>query len=207
MILELLAILAAVAAYGIVHSLLASFAVKRWLRARLGPVTDRIYRLAYNLFAIVSFLPVLVLLAWLPGELLYRLRLPWSVLALLGQGSALVLLAIGTLQTDPWSFLGLRQWMDRGVPGAPRLMVTGLYRWVRHPLYTAGLLFIWLTPVMTTSVLALNLALTAYILVGSRLEERRLIVEFGAAYADYQTRVPGLIPRPPGRSLGAAPPE
>ncbi|MCJ7676604.1 MAG: hypothetical protein MUO35_02640, partial [Anaerolineales bacterium] len=52
----------------------------------------------------------------------------------------------------------------------------------------------WLTPVMTTSVLALNLALTAYILVGSRLEERRLSAEFGEAYDEYRHRVPALLP-------------
>jgi methanethiol S-methyltransferase len=193
--LEPLAILAAVAAYGAVHSLMASFGVKRWVRARLGPVADRVYRLAYNAFAVVSFLPVLALLAWLPGALLYRLRLPWSVLAILGQGVALALLAIGLLQTDPWTFLGLRLMAEGTSTKPPSLTVTGLYRWVRHPLYTASLLFIWLTPVMTTSVLALNLALTGYILIGSRLEERRLGVEFGQAYAGYKARVPSLIPR------------
>ena len=195
--LEPLAILGAVAAYGAVHSLVASFGVKRWVRARLGPVADRVYRLAYNAFAVASFLPVLALLAWLPGDPLYQLRLPWSALAILGQGVALALLAIGLRQTDPWTFLGLRQLMDRGPSEPPSLIVTGLYRWVRHPLYTAGLLFIWLTPVMTTSVLALNLALSAYILIGSRLEERRLGIESGQAYADYKARVPSLIPRPP----------
>jgi protein-S-isoprenylcysteine O-methyltransferase Ste14 len=192
--LEPLAILGAVAAYSAVHSLLASFGVKRTLRARLGPTTDRVYRLAYNAFAVVSFVPVLALIAWLPGEPLYRLRLPWSVVALLGQGTALALLAIGLLQTDPWSFLGLRQLARHETSEPPRLIVAGLYRWVRHPLYTAGLLFIWLTPVMTTSVLALNLALTGYILVGSRLEERRLIAEFGQVYDDYRHRVPALLP-------------
>ena len=192
--LEPLAILGAVAAYGAVHSLLASFGAKRWSWARLGPTSDRVYRLAYNAFAGISFVPVLALLAWLPGEPLYRLRLPWSAVALLGQGSALALLTIGLLQTDPWSFLGLHQLARHEASEPPRLIVAGLYRWVRHPLYTAGLLFIWLTPVMTTSVLAFNLALTGYILVGSRLEERRLAVEFGQAYDDYRYRVPALVP-------------
>ncbi len=92
--------------------------------------------------------------------------------------------------------------MTDGAPAEPgTLIVTGLYRWVRHPLYTAGLLLIWLTPVMTTSILALNLSLTLYIIVGSRLEERRLLAEFGQAYADYQAAVPGLIPRPPRASI------
>lgn len=74
-------------------------------------------------------------------------------------------------------------------------MVTGgLYRWVRHPLYTAGLVFIWLTPVMTVNLLVLNIGLTIYLVVGAIFEERKLVREFGAAYRDYQENVPMLIP-------------
>jgi protein-S-isoprenylcysteine O-methyltransferase Ste14 len=199
--IEPLAIAAGVILYGAVHSLLASVAVKQWARSHFGPRTDRFYRLAYNAFAVVSFVPVLALLAWLPGTRIYQLRLPWSALALTGQAAALMALTAGLLQADPWSFLGLRQVAEGPNAEPVHLMVTGLYRWVRHPLYTAGLLLIWLTPVMTTSILALNLALTLYIMVGSRLEERRLAAEFGQAYANYQAAVPGLIPRPP-RSSG-----
>jgi protein-S-isoprenylcysteine O-methyltransferase Ste14 len=103
------------------------------------------------------------------------------------------------MQTDPLSFLGLQQLTGRP-QGNPRLVTTGMYRWVRHPLYTAGLLFVWLTPVMTFSLLSLNLSLTAYVILGSRLEERRLVAEFGEAYHEYQRRVPSLIPlHPPAR--------
>ena len=73
-------------------------------------------------------------------------------------------------------------------------MLKGLYRWVRHPLYTAGLVFIWLTPVMTVNLLAMNLGLTIYIVLGAMFEERKLLHEFGQAYADYQRRTPMLIP-------------
>ncbi len=37
---------------------------------------------------------------------------------------------------------------------------------------------------------------TFYMLVGSKLEERKLIVEYGETYARYCKKVPGLIPRP-----------
>jgi protein-S-isoprenylcysteine O-methyltransferase Ste14 len=191
--LDPLILLLAVGAYGAVHSLLASLTVKRRIRARFGPAVDRLYRLGYNLFAVVSFLPVLAILAWRPGMLIYRLGLPWAAIAFAGQAAALALLALGVLQTDAWSFLGLRQLTQTG-ESAPRLVVTGLYRWVRHPLYTAGLLFLWCSPAMTTSLLALYLALTVYIVVGSRLEERRLLAEFGPAYDAYRRRVPALLP-------------
>ena len=72
--------------------------------------------------------------------------------------------------------------------------VRGPYRWVRHPLYTGGLLLIWLTPVLTLNLLTLFVMLTIYLIVGARLEEQRLIHEFGAEYQEYQQRVPMLIP-------------
>jgi len=36
-------------------------------------VMERFYRLAYNVFGVLSFLPVLVLPVWLPDQLLYRI--------------------------------------------------------------------------------------------------------------------------------------
>jgi protein-S-isoprenylcysteine O-methyltransferase Ste14 len=58
---------------------------------------------------------------------------------------------------------------------------------------------------MTSSLLALYLALTVYIVVGSRLEERRLLAEFGQAYGDYRAVVPALIPRPPRSRIARHP--
>lgn len=186
--------LTAVAVYGAFHSLLASPPAKAAARRWLGTPGTRLYRLAYNLIATVTLLPVLAVPAADPGSTLYRLEPPWLLAALAGQLSALLLLAIGLLQSDVWHFLGLRQLVESEPGEPPALMVKGLYRWVRHPLYTAGLIFLWLTPLMTTSLLALNLGLSLYILIGSVFEERRLLAEFGPAYADYQQHVPRLIP-------------
>ena len=180
--------------YGAFHSLLASPPAKAAARRWLGIPGTRLYRLAYNLIATATLLPVLAVPAAYPGSTLYRLEPPWLLAALACQLAALLLLAIGLLQSDVWHFLGLRQLVESEPGEPPALMVKGLYRWARHPLYTAGLIFLWLTPLMTTSLLALNLGLSLYILIGSVFEERRLLAEFGPAYADYQQRVPRLIP-------------
>jgi len=186
----------AVTVYGALHSLLASQWAKNGVRRILGPGSDRWYRLAFNILAGILFLPVLIVLVVYPGAVLYRLGSPWLLLAGFVQLLALIALAIGLIQTDALHFLGLRQLWQSDPDNPSRLAVSGLYRWVRHPLYTAGLAFIWFTPWMSTGILALNLGLTAYILIGSELEERRLLSEFGQAYTDYQGRVPRLIPRP-----------
>ena len=55
---------------------------------------------------------------------------------------------IGLLHSDPLHFFGLRQ-MFNPDDNSANLTIHGLYRRVRHPLYTAGLAFIWLTTIMT----------------------------------------------------------
>jgi protein-S-isoprenylcysteine O-methyltransferase Ste14 len=106
---------------------------------------------------------------------------------------------IGLLHTGFWSFLGLRQLVTAEPDKAEIMIVRGLYKWVRHPLYTAGLVFIWLIPLMTVNLLALNIGLSAYLVIGAYVEERKLMQIFGDDYRDYQERVPMIIPRPPGK--------
>lgn len=190
-----LIILAGIAAYGVLHSWLASLQAKSLARRSLGRTVDRLYRLAYNLIAVISLLPVLVLPAALPDQQLYTIPLPWALLTLAIQGLAALALLIGLLQTGLWSFLGIDKLLGMPDLQPPELVVNGLYRWVRHPLYTAGLVFIWLTPVMTWNVLALNLGLTAYLIIGARFEERKLVREYGEAYQRYQRRTPMFFPR------------
>ncbi|MGD0575294.1 MAG: isoprenylcysteine carboxylmethyltransferase family protein [Anaerolineales bacterium] len=189
-------ILLAVAAYGALHSLLASQAAKEGVEHVLGRITSRYYRLAYNLLGLATLLPLLALPILLPDHGLYAIPFPWVLLTLSGQLAAvgMVLLAIG--QTDPWGFLGVRQLLEGENRSPGQLVETGLYRWVRHPVYSAGLLFIWLLPRMSANLLALNVGLTAYLWLGTLFEERKLVHEFGQAYVAYRHRVPRLIPRP-----------
>lgn len=187
-------ILLAVLLYGMLHSFLASLWAKAKVRGWFGVRSDRWYRLVYNLVAVPTFLPVLALVALLPDRKLYAIPWPWAALCILGQLAALGLLAVGLLQTGVSAFLGFRQLAEAPSGGAPALVVNGLYRWVRHPLYSAGLLLIWLLPWMGVNLLAMNIGLTVYILVGASLEERKLQREFGLAYAEYRKRTPMLVP-------------
>jgi protein-S-isoprenylcysteine O-methyltransferase Ste14 len=186
--------LLAVFVYGALHSLMASPWAKRLVRQAIGPASDRLYRLFYNVVGGLTFLPVLAVVAVHPGSPIYRIPWPWVLLSMFGQIGAVLLLVVGLLHTDIWQFLGLRQLIQPNRESAQTLVVSGLYRWVRHPLYTVGLIFIWLTPVMTTSILALNIGLTLYIYIGSYFEERRLLAEFGHAYLEYQRAVPRIFP-------------
>ncbi len=180
--------------WGLLHSLLASHRFKAFLTTWLGLGWMRAYRLFYNLFSLVTFLPILYLTASLPDAPLYIIPTPFSYLMLFGQGIAILLLLIGVLQTDALAFIGLRQFLETQEPPS-RLVTNGLYRYVRHPLYSAGLLFLWLTPLMTRNLFTLYLTATLYLIIGAHFEEKKLLREFGQAYADYRARTPMLIPR------------
>jgi protein-S-isoprenylcysteine O-methyltransferase Ste14 len=188
-------LLSAIALWGVFHSLLASNEAKDFFRRTFGDGFMRLYRLLYNLFAVISFLPILYLMRVLPDRLMYQVPAPFSLLMRLGQGVSLVLLIAAAFQTDLLSFAGIRQVFEEEKKGP--LMTGGLYRYVRHPLYTFSLLVLWLSPSMSLNSFVVDIALTCYILIGIVFEERKLIREFGDEYARYRSATPMLIP---GRS-------
>lgn len=185
-------LLFSIALWGIVHSWLASLGLKDYLRRALGDKFMRFYRLLYNLFAVISFAPILYLMVALPDQMLYQIPVPWSYLMLGGQILSALLLLASVIQTDLLSFAGLRQLFEEEKRG--NLVTGGLYRSVRHPLYTFSLLILWLSPSMSLNSFAVYASLTIYVLIGIFFEERKLLREFGQEYADYKSSTPMLIP-------------
>lgn len=183
-------LLLALAIWGIVHSLLATHFAKGVFRIKYGNMD--FYRLAYNLFAAISFLPILYWMATLPNQVFYQISAPWSYLMLGGQLFSALMLGLAFLQTDALSYAGLRQLFEKEEAGV--LVTRGLYRLVRHPLYTFGLLFIWLSPTVTQNSITVYVGATIYRLVGAYFEERKLLRVYGEAYAEYQRSTPMLIP-------------
>jgi protein-S-isoprenylcysteine O-methyltransferase Ste14 len=184
----------AVLIWGTAHSLLAADRVKKAVQEKAGGRVWRYYRMLYNGFACLSFLPVLVLAFLTPDRTIYLVPLPWSLLLGLGMLACVVILAIAFLQTDVREFIGLKASPGPLEARQGQLVTGGIYRYVRHPLYSAGLLFIWLMPLMTRNVLAINLAFTVYVIAGAILEERKLRRQFGQAYEQYSARTPMFIP-------------
>ncbi len=131
----------------------------------------------------------------------------WRVVVVLHLGS-IALLYTAFLQSDYLEFLGFKQ-AYRGLRvmfggsgavtklelfGTHRLVVSGVYGWVRHPMLVGGLLF------LLTSGPSLNNAVytamyTAYMVIGGYFEERRMVKVFGADYRRYQRQVGAYFPR------------
>lgn len=185
-------IILSIVVWGIVHSVLASVKFKEFLRGILGEQLMVAYRFIYNIFALVTFAPIYLLVRILPDIQLYKVSSPWNVLIFAGQGIALILLLVSFLQTGPLSFVGLSQFWEGEKP--PALVTGGMYRFVRHPLYLFSLLVLWLSPSMSLNEFIFYLSITIYIFVGAYFEERKLLREFGASYAEYKSVTPMMIP-------------
>jgi len=78
-----------------------------------------------------------------------------------------------------------------------QLITTGPYRWVRHPLYTGGIVFFTALALIMGSWLIALAALLGLCLLLLRLpkEEAMLAARFGDAYRTYQQRTGAFIPR------------
>lgn len=183
--------------YASLHSLLASDTAKTFARGVFGKGVERWYRLTYNVLAYVALIPSDILVSQFPDREIYALSGPWYSLAVTGRIVSVGGLLYGIYLLGFWDFFGLRQIMraqrsDETLPS--RLRTTGIYGWVRHPKYLFVLGILWLAPRMTINLFALYLIFSLYLYVGTFFEERRLVREFGAEYAEYRRRVPRIIP-------------
>ncbi|WP_374480225.1 isoprenylcysteine carboxylmethyltransferase family protein [Zoogloea sp.] len=170
--------------FGALHSLLAGTTLER--------LFGRHARLAFNVLAVVTVAAPLAILASLPATPLFD-EPAWLRH---GLGAAAVLGFIHTLKFYSMSaFLGLRQetWPLTFSPWHCR---------VRHPWYFLMLVFIW-TRQMSAPWLVSALCISAYLVIGSRLEEKRILRRHPGSYAAYRRIVPGLIPWR-GRALDEA---
>ncbi|MGF1545806.1 MAG: methyltransferase family protein [Thiotrichales bacterium] len=192
---------AAWVAYFALHSWWASEGFKAAVQRR-WPQQFPHYRLAYNVLALLLLLPIVWLTFATPSPILWR----WEGAAAWGM-NALALAALGgffhTLRYyDSLSFLGLRRGHETHIGRADEpFVISPWHRYVRHPWYALGLVLIW-TRDMPLNWFVACVALTLYLLVGSRLEEHKLLRYYGERYQRYRARVPALIPWP-GRSLRA----
>lgn len=179
--------------YGFLHSFLAATSVKTKIRLSLksGFVY---YRIFYNLISFAG----LAALIWfqLRIESVWIYKPPFVILAtgwLLAISGA-VLMAV-CVRKYFFSLSGLRSFF-REAPGG-KLMISGVHRYVRHPLYLGTFAFIW---GLTLSYPAADMAIvaviiTVYTLIGIRFEEEKLVMEYGDDYRRYRQQVPMLIPR------------
>jgi methanethiol S-methyltransferase len=178
------------------HSALISLRVTGYLKKRLGD-RFRYYRLAYNAFSLITLIPIVLYSDSIRSETLFSWDGYWRGVQILILVVSVFLFLAGARQYDGLSFLGLRQLRSGsfcgGLSETCGLNTKGILGVVRHPWYAGGILILWARD-LDLSVIFTNLILTGYFMIGTVLEERKLLVEFPEAYRAYQQSVSMLFP-------------
>lgn len=205
--------LTAFAVFGLLHSVGAQEPFKNALARWIGSFfVDYFWRLVYCGLSFWALYYGIAALHWARNVEydIWLIVYPdwlWR-LVVITHLSSIALIYIAFLQSDYLEFLGLKQ-AYRGLLvifggvgpltelklfGTHRLVVGGVYRWVRHPMLAGGLLFL-----LTSGPSLNNLVYTAmyavYMVIGGYYEERRMIRVFGEEYRRYQRHVGAYVPR------------
>lgn len=177
--------------YFSLHSLLASNTFKQFFYTNI--ISEKYYRIAFNLFAIVTLLPVYYFYAQIvPGYFFENVWVGYLGLSMITIG--VILSAISLYHYNLLEFSGIKQLKKD--QRKEKLQLKGLNAIVRHPLYFSILLIVWGYFLFQPSdrILALCVILSTYTYVGTKLEEQKLVEEFGKSYETYQKNVSMLIP-------------
>jgi protein-S-isoprenylcysteine O-methyltransferase Ste14 len=179
--------------FGFVHSLLARASTKRLLQ----PLFGRSYRFSYNLFSALYIGLVII-----GGQLVlgqnsvnFELGNEFTFLAAACQLAGGIVLLLSLTQYDLGRFSGVTQLFRDNASSSDEepLHITGMHRYVRHPLYLGAYLYLLGGAV---SGFGLQTALWGclYLWIGTWFEERSLVNLYGSAYVEYKATVPAIIP-------------
>lgn len=188
--------------FGVFHSVLAQKKTKFILARWIPPQALRAF------YVIFSGLTIFLLMAlWQPlGVLLWVAPFSWAanvLISVIVYWSLMLVAALSVGRLDGLGFMGIKQ---LGLPAGQidphgevagnhhRLITSGWYRRVRHPLYLFMLLAIFITPVMPLDRVVLGLAFLIYLAFAVPVEEKKLVERFGAEYREYQKKVPAVVP-------------
>jgi len=185
-------------AYCVVHSALISIPVTDFLKRAVGD-KYRYYRLFFNIFSVTTLVPLLMYshsARWSTELLLTRegyMRIIQYGLIALGA----VLAITGARHYSMLQFLGIQQILKErsgaAMTATGEFDSRGVLGIVRHPWYLAVFILLWARD-LNLARFIINMVLSAYLLIGTLLEERKLVLEFGEKYRAYQRRVSMLIP-------------
>ena len=183
-------------AWCVIHSALISVTVTDLVKRTMGD-KYRFYRLLFDTFSVVTFVPLLIYSRLLRTEPLFTwvgyMRIVQYCLIIL----AAVLLLTGARHYSILQFLGIQQILRKrsglSLTESGEFDSSGVLSVVRHPWYLAVFILLWMRDLYPVGIIV-NAVLSVYLLIGTLLEERKLVLEFGDKYKLYQRQVSMFIP-------------
>jgi protein-S-isoprenylcysteine O-methyltransferase Ste14 len=175
------------------HSIFAGARAKQKIKNNSSGVF-KYYRLLYTLFAFASFSMVMVFQLSIASPLVIEKN---NIISIIG----ILMIVLGgsimgiCIKKYFMSLSGLLTLVHEETRTAT-LFISGIHQYVRHPLYLGTFIFIWglFLVYPYVSLFIADIIITLYTLYGIRLEEAKLLKEFGNVYLNYKQQVPALIP-------------
>lgn len=186
------------ATWCLLHSLFITRTAVRFLERWL-PRYYPYHRMVYNSSSLLTFLLVSIYEHSLPRQALYQ----FSNLAELGRitlfSLGVVLFLVGAKNYDLFQFAGLRQLFTKknhlALNRDKQFKKTGISGMTRHPWYLAAFMVIWCnSKILYDQSLITNTVFSIYLVLGTLQEERKLVLEFGEEYRQYQREVSMFLP-------------
>jgi len=155
------------------------------------------YRILYNVFSLLTLFLVVLYHLGLQEKIIFAWPWPWNLVKIAMYLVAFILFYGGYRAYDMQYVLGIKQLQamrEDKIQKAAEFQTSGILEYVRHPWYSAAILLVWAFGPISDVSLVSKIILTAYIIIGTFLEEKKLIHEIGQPYLEYRKRVPIFIP-------------
>jgi protein-S-isoprenylcysteine O-methyltransferase Ste14 len=157
----------------------------------------RYYRLFYNGFSVITLIPVVLYGHSIRTEALFTWGGPFRVLQILLLLLSILLFVLGARHYDALQFFGIRQIRQFNscavLTENCEMDTGGILDIMRHPWYVGGMLIIWARD-LDLAAMVTSTILTGYFVIGTLLEERKLRIELGDTYREYQKEVSMFFP-------------
>jgi hypothetical protein len=180
------------------HSLLIDVVFIKAVNKHASCLT-RYYRLLYNGLSLVTFIPLMIVTRIAEGPVIVSWEGIYIFVRILLLAAAFLLFKGGSEKYDLQYFLGVKQLQT----GDEHLLLSdteefterGVFGVTRHPWYLGSLLFIW--SMLAEYPLPVFLAvciMSVYLVIGTILEERKIVARYGDSYRSYRQRVSMFFP-------------
>ena len=179
-----------------VHSTLISTTVTDFAKKKLGG-SFRFYRLFYNVVSLVTLIPIVSYSHTLREAPIFRWEGSLGIVQVFLLAVSVYLFVAGGRHYSWARFWGISQIKagraGRSLADSSTFVVSGIHRIIRHPWYIGGILIVWAQDLSASTIL-INMVISVYFMIGAVLEERKLVLEFGENYREYQRSVSMLFP-------------
>ena len=176
-----------------------SFLISTWFTGHLQSLTGKkiaCYRLCFNIISIAALVPAIWYQLSFEQTFLFHWNGPWRIVQVCLTLYGSYMFYVGRKRYDMPFFLGTRQLRAylAGKTVEPLPFRADYRGGVRHPWYSGSIAMVLASGTLTDITLASKSVLISYLIIGTFLEERKLVKEYGQSYIQYQQELPMLFP-------------